>query len=515
MAYPPALQALAFVVIGCATWVIIQRRKTNLRGVLPPGPPGHWIVGTVIPKQHPHREFEKWVQLYGPVISFRQGRELIVIIGRYDVRHPALHQIHTIIFPEAAVEIMEKEGASVADRPSSIAAGDTLSGGMRTLLIGNGERLRKLRKALHSQLRPIVAAEYQPIQQANAQYHMLDLLRDPTNHMMHSQGFAASVILSLTYGKPARTLSDDPIVQEVNGGQTNLGAALVPGAYMVDAYPFLRYVPGYLSELRRQHQIELELFKSQLDNVREQMAANKDMRPCFAKMILERQKEYGLTDNEAAYLAGSMFGAGAGTSASAISIVIMAAAVFPEAQVKVQKQLDRVVGSGKLPTFQDEADLVQVTAFYLETFRWRPVSAGGFAHRATKDIIWNGYVIPAGATVYGSHWSIARDPVVFPDPERFDPQRWISADGNTIREDLKVFQFGFGRRACPGSHVATKSVFINTALLLWAFRISQDDKKPIDTLAFTNTANAHPLPFSVRFEPRRDKKEMEQLLRET
>jgi hypothetical protein len=40
---------------------------------------------------------------------------------------------------------------------------------------------------------------------------------------------------------------------------------------MVDAFPFLRYVPGYLSELRRQHQMELALFKSQLDNVREQM----------------------------------------------------------------------------------------------------------------------------------------------------------------------------------------------------------------------------------------------------
>ncbi|KAJ6588699.1 cytochrome P450 [Mycena capillaripes] len=496
VANPPALHILAFVVLG-ATWVVMQRWKTNAnRRLLPPGPPGHWLLGTTIPKEHPHRKFEEWIREYGPVISFRRGRELIVIIGRYD----------------AAVEIMEKEGASVADRPTSIAAGETLSGGMRTLLIGNGESLRKLRKALHAQLRPIVTTEYQPIQQINAQHHILDLLKDPANHMGHAQGYATSVILSLTYGKPARTVFDDPIIREVNGSQSRLGAALVPGAYMVDAYPFLRYVPGYLSELRRQHQMELALFTSQLDNVREQLAANKDMRPCFAKMILERQEEYGLSYHEAAYLAGSMFGAGAGTSASAISIVIMAAAVFPETQIKVQEQLDRVVGSGKLPTFQDEPDLVQVTAFYLETFRWRPVSAGGFAHRATKDIIWNGHVIPAGASVYGNHWSIARDPIVFPDPERFDPQRWITADGSAIREDLKVFQFGFGRRV---SGECLESLFINTALLLWAFHISQDSKNPIDTLAFTNTANMHPLPFSARFEPRRDAREMEQLLGET
>jgi hypothetical protein len=118
-------------------------------------------------------------------------------------------------------------------------------------------------------------------------------------------------------------------VQEVNASQARLGAALVPGAYLVEAYPFLRYMPGYLSELRRQHQIELTLSKTQIDSVRAQMvrgtsssymysneseqAANKEVHPCFAKMIIERQEEYGLTDNEIAYLAGSMFGAGAGT----------------------------------------------------------------------------------------------------------------------------------------------------------------------------------------------------------
>ncbi|KAJ7136063.1 cytochrome P450 [Mycena epipterygia] len=490
----PAL--LALVGLGCATW-IIQRRRANSR--LPPGPPGHWLWGTTIPRQHAYRKFEEWIQQYGPVISFRRGRELIVIIGRYD----------------AAVDIMEKEGAILADRPRSIAGGETFSGGMRTLLIGTGERLRKLRKALHAQLKPIVSAEYQPIQQTNAQYHILDLLEDPANHMTHAAGYATSVILSLTYGKPTRTLSNDPIVQEISAAQARLGAVLVPGAYSVDAYPFLQYVPGYLSELRKQHLMELALFSSYLERVRAQMVAKEDMKPSFAKMIIERQDEYGLTDNEAAYLAGSMFGAGAGTSSSAISILVMAAAAFPEAQVKVQEQLDAVVGSDKLPTFQDEADLVQVTAFYLESYRWRPVSAGGFAHRATKDILWNGYLIPAGATVYGNHWSIAHDPEMFPDPERFDPQRWITPDGNAIREDLKVFQFGFGRRVCPGLHVANRSLFINTALLLWAFRISQDREKPIDTKAFTNTANVHPLPFSVCFEPRRNVDEMKQLLRET
>ncbi len=39
-------------------------------------------------------------------------------------------------------------------------------------------------------------------------------------------------------------------------------------------------------------------------------------------------------------------------------------------------------------------------------------------------------------------------------------------------------------------------------MILWAFNISQDPSAPIDTLAFTDTANTHPLPFKVKFEPR-------------
>lgn len=67
----------------------------------------------------------------------------------------------------------------------------------------------------------------------------------------------------------------------------------------------------------------------------------------FGKYLLERQKELELSDNETAYLAGSMFGAGSDTTASAISISIMAAACFPKAQSKVQEELDNVIGKAR------------------------------------------------------------------------------------------------------------------------------------------------------------------------
>ncbi|KAK0478942.1 cytochrome P450 [Armillaria novae-zelandiae] len=140
-------------------------------------------------------------------------------------------------------------------------------------------------------------------------------------------------------------------------------------------------------------------------------------------------------------------------------------------------------------------------AFMLESFRWRPVTSGGFPHKATGDIIWNNYCIPKGVSVIGNVWSMGRDPAVFPDPETFNPQRWIVAD-RTLQDDIRSYPFGFGRRVCPGQHIATVSTYINTVLTLWAFRLREDKKEKIDMLAFTESANAHPMPFKVLFEPR-------------
>jgi cytochrome P450 len=50
--------------------------------------------------------------------------------------------------------------------------------------------------------------------------------------------------------------------------------------------------------------------------------------------------------------------------------------------------------------------------------------------------------------------AIGRDPEYFPDPEQFNPQRWLTEDGK-IKEELKSFPFGFGRRVCPGQYMAT------------------------------------------------------------
>ncbi|KAM6491588.1 Cytochrome P450, partial [Amanita muscaria] len=170
-----------------------------------------------------------------------------------------------------------------------------------------------------------------------------------------------------------------------------------------------RHVLGYLKEPQDGHVEELGLFQRKLFEVRDRMARGEEVQSCFGKYLLERQKELELSDGEMAYLAGSMFGAGSDTTASGISVAVMASACYPNAQQRIQQELEQVIRRNRgRPQWLKV--LPQTHAYVLETFSWRPVTAGGFPHRATKELIWGGYRIPEGAIVIGNAWAIGGDP---------------------------------------------------------------------------------------------------------
>ncbi|EGN94235.1 hypothetical protein SERLA73DRAFT_163227 [Serpula lacrymans var. lacrymans S7.3] len=478
----------AAVLLGILAY---RRSSTSNSSIpLPPGPPRQWLGGTKNPKStNVAFLFSKLVDEYGPVVSIKQGRKVAIIIGRHD----------------AANEIMEKEGGALVDRPRLVAADEIVSKGMRLVLARSGDRFRRLRRAAHTHLQTKAAETYEPLQMHNAKNVILDILDDPKQHIMHARRYATSVILRVTYGKTAPTGITDPDMISIMEAVGRFQIVMRPGSFLVDRFPFLKYVPGYGRDLERRYKEDLKLYSGHMDR------ADGKAEACFMRYLIEHAEKHQLSNDEMAFLGGTFYAAGSDTTAAAIANMIMAAALHPEEQAKIQDELDMIVGSDRVPTFADHDMLPQLQAFVLETLRWRPITHLGFAHRATSDIIWKGYRIPAGATVYGVHWAITRDPVVFPDPERFNPQRWFDSEGK-LRTDIKAFTFGFGRRACPGNHVANRSIYINAALLLWSFRFSQNPLAPIDSMAFEDSIVAHPRPFDVNFEPRKEEKVLRQMM---
>jgi len=334
---------------------------------------------------------------------------------------------------------------------------------------------------------------------------IIHLLDAPEDFQLHAQTYAASVILQISYGKTSPTSALDPDVQGVQRAMNNIRKALQPGAYLVESCPFLKYVPWYASDLKEAHKEDAELYMRQLDRVKNQMMSG-DAEPSFSRFLLENQAEVSLTEKEMAFLTGGFFTAGSDTTSLGICIILMCAALHPEAQAAVHEEIDAVIGKDRPPTFEDHDSLPQLRAFIAETMRWRPIIPPGLPHRTTEDIFWGGYCIPAGTTLFGHHWAISRDPDTFPDPDTFDPQRWITGEGQ-FRDDLKFFPYGFGRRACPGLHIANRSLFITSLLVFWSFRLTMRSQSD-NVLAYSRGFVPHERAFDVKFEPKMDRMEL-------
>ncbi|KAG8959387.1 hypothetical protein FRC00_001670, partial [Tulasnella sp. 408] len=66
---------------------------------------------------------------------------------------------------------------------------------------------------------------------------------------------------------------------------------------------------------------------------------------------------------------------------------------------KAQAEIDRVIGSGRLPKFNDRSDLPYLHAAMLETLRWNTVLPNGVPHASRTEDVYNGYFIPKGTTI--------------------------------------------------------------------------------------------------------------------
>ncbi|KAI0628195.1 cytochrome P450 [Trametes polyzona] len=82
----------------------------------------------------------------------------------------------------------------------------------------------------------------------------------------------------------------------------------------------------------------------------------------------------------------------------------------------------------------------------------------GLPHVAYEDDEFAGYHIPKGTLMFTNFWTYSRNPELYPDPETFNPDRFIK-DGKLDpgTRDPYWFIFGLGRRACPGRHLADAS----------------------------------------------------------
>lgn len=117
------------------------------------------------------------------------------------------------------------------------------------------------------------------------------------------------------------------------------------------------------------------------------------------------------------------------------------------------KELDRVVGRSRLVEERDLPQLNYLKACIKECFRLHPFAPLNPPHVPIQNTTVAGYFIPKGSHVLLSRRGLGRNPDVWEDPLRFDPERHLTWEENPVvlsDDDLTMISFSTGKRGCPG-----------------------------------------------------------------
>jgi len=451
------------------------------------------IVGNtfLLPKVKPWIYFEELSKsLNSPVITFWIGRNPTVWIND----------------AWSASELLDKKAAIYASRPRMVVFAELTDMGQETgpqakkpgsnlVTMYYGERWRVHRKLTHSGVGLQQVRKYRGFQNDESKVIAYELLRTPGDYVGHFERYATSVVSIIGFNRRVATTSD-PIITEVIAVMQKAAELNVPGKsfpMLFETFPFLSHLPPTLFPAMFQGLGRRRRGQQFFYTLAEEAHRKDPEQSCYVNQLFDDAPKYNLRKDEISSLAGNLFGAGSDTSSSTLITFVLACCAFPEVLPKAWEELDRIVGHHRSPTWEDESELVYTKAFMKEVLRWRSVAIiGGQPHAPVSDDEWNGYTIPKGTWVQGNVWAIHHNEKDFPDPDRFNPNRFLkdSPDARPFPGDRGYMTFGWGRRVCSGQGLAEQGTFITVARLLWAFNICKaldeaGNEIPVDIFAYT------------------------------
>ncbi|KAI0066946.1 cytochrome P450 [Artomyces pyxidatus] len=474
------LQQNSVLALGIATGLVvllIARFFTSPWRKLPPGPRGLPILGNALSlRDKQWLTFTEWKKTYGDVIYLSALGQPIVVLGTQ----------------KAAGDLLDRRAGIYSDRPHNVVAAGILTGGLAMVFQSYGALWRRMRKASHEGLNRGVAEHFQSTQLYEAVLLALGMLAQPAAWDKHLRRTAASMVMSVTYDTPTIYSEDDPSVKDVNDFVARLTRAALPGAHLVEFFPWMMYIPS---------------------SVGKSIASGVD-RPSLSASLIKGAERNQLSVRENSWLAATMYAAGAETTSAVMAWWTLAMLAYPETQKLAQAELDAVVGRTRMPTFADLPHLPYIRAMVKEALRWRPVDPVGLPHRSTEDDWYEGMFIPAGTICIANVWALNRDPELYgEDAHHFNPARFVDEKNEVkpgppdTKEEGHV-TYGFGRRVCVGKHVANNSIFIDIAVMLWACNFehakdAQGKSIPIDVDGWVEDGLVvRPVPFACSVTPR-------------
>ncbi|KAF9025348.1 cytochrome P450 [Hymenopellis radicata] len=487
---------LAFTAVAVG-WVF--RKKRN-QLPYPPGPRRDPFIGHLrsMPLLEEQADvFHEWAKTYGDVIFLEVlGKKLLILDS-----------------VEAVNDLLEKRSPNYSNRPTFPMF--ALMGLNKTLVfLQFGKEFILQRKLSQTYFGAKESRDLIPIQYQEAHIMVKKLIADPKDYVDILETFSTGMITRIAYGYDLTGMPDDPLMKIIQ--EVVQASRYCPNMTALDVLPWLAHLPkwfpgAYWAEYARRNRHFAENFYNYPFDMVQKQVREGTVKASFTSTHLSHV-DPDMPEREG-YMeaikltAAQIFSAGSETTAGMLLVFLIAMVLYPEAQAKAQADIDRVIGTDRLPTPDDRPDLPCVDNIVHEIARWNPILPLGIPHVSLEDDIFRGMLIPKDTMVFANSRSMGLNERVYKDPKSFNPDRYIPKDEGGLGEPV-LSPFGFGRRICPGRFMADNSLWISAALILATCKLGKArDADGLDItpkVEFTTGIAKQLKPFPFALAPRTD-----------
>ncbi|CAG7852712.1 O-methylsterigmatocystin oxidoreductase Short=OMST oxidoreductase; AltName: Full=Aflatoxin B synthase; AltName: Full=Aflatoxin biosynthesis protein Q; AltName: Full=Cytochrome P450 64 [Serendipita indica DSM 11827] len=461
-------------------------KAKRLGARLPPGPPKAVLVGNLFnfPNGRWYETFSEWAKEYG------------------DVVHVDLAGVHMIILNslEAIQELAEKRMIH-AGRPYSTMVCDLMMEGFTMVLSQPGPDFKEQRRIFHGSIGPQAIKEYDSLILQRSLELLEALSKFEGDVFPLLMRVVGGILTTIAYGEKIYQDHGERLVA-INTENIGLIAYAFTQIWSVDIFPPLRYLPTWIPGFTfpkigarayyLASQIRYWSFGAVKKAVAEGSADDSLVSRYLANPIVS---EDNLRDAVAV-----MWGAGADTTVTSIVNFLFSIVVFPEWQIKIQEEIDEVVGHDQVPNINNISKLKIFNAVWKESFRWNASVPLGVPHMSTQEDVWNGYYIPKQTILHCNIGCVPKDVLHEFKPLRFHPDFNPNLDK---LPDIMSIPFGFGRRICPGRFLAERISRQIVAAILSKYTVTPLEGEEVTAdMQFVDAAIRRPADFRCRFIPR-------------
>lgn len=211
-------------------------------------------------------------------------------------------------------------------------------------------------------------------------------------------------------------------------------------------------------------------------------------------MLIQTRDENGeqMTEDELVGQANILFFAGHETTANALTWTIFLLNRHPDIYERVMQELDSVLG-GATPTVEQIGQLELLDRVIKESLRI--LSPVPFLLRvAMEETELDGYRIPVGTEVIYSPYITHHMPEIYPEPERFNPDRWL----NSNPSPYEYLPFGAGIRMCIGATFASMEAKLVLAMMLQRYHLALPPDAKVDRSVMITMSPKNGLPVLIQ-----------------